>query len=147
LEFGLADTVAELDARPATIREDVLAFVRAMPSHLVLDHGGLVVAHTGLPEALHGLDSDDIRHLAAWGVRSGEIDPADPARRHQWVRDYRGQAAVVYGHTAVSTPVWQHNSIDIDTGCVFGGRLTALRWPERELVSVPAERAYAARGR
>jgi diadenosine tetraphosphatase ApaH/serine/threonine PP2A family protein phosphatase len=125
LEFGLADTVGELDAQPAEVRDEVLSFLRTLPSHVVLDHGDLVVAHTGLPEAVHGLDSDDVRHLAAWGVLTGDVDPGDPAKRHQWVHSYRGRAAVVYGHTAVSAPVWQHNTIDIDTGCVFGGRLTA----------------------
>jgi protein phosphatase len=49
----------------------------------------------------------------------------------------------VYGHTPVPAPVWVNNTINIDTGCVFGGRLTALRYPERELVSVPARRVYA----
>ena len=45
---------------------------------------------------------------------------------------------VVYGHTPVPEPEWLNRTINIDTGCVFGGKLTALRYPERELVSVPA---------
>ena len=49
---------------------------------------------------------------------------------------------VVYGHTPVPDAEWLNNTICIDTGCVFGGELTALRYPERELVSVPAQRAY-----
>jgi protein phosphatase len=48
----------------------------------------------------------------------------------------------VHGHVAVDTPQWVNRTIDIHTGCVVGGRLTALRWPERELVSVPAARTY-----
>src|SRR5262249_32904623 len=62
--------------------------------------------------------------------------------RYPWAQDYRGKAAVVYGHTPVPEATWLNNTICIDTGCVFGGRLTALRYPERELVSVPARRAY-----
>ena len=62
--------------------------------------------------------------------------------RHDWARDYRGTASVVYGHTPVTEARWVNRTICIDTGCVFGGRLTALRWPERELVSVPAARTY-----
>ena len=49
---------------------------------------------------------------------------------------------VVYGHTPVPEPEWLNRTINIDTGCVFGGKLTALRYPEKELVSVPAERTY-----
>src|SRR5262249_6699340 len=52
--------------------------------------------------------------------------------------EYRGRAAVVYGHTPVPEAQWLNSTINIDTGCVFGGRLSALRWPERPLVSVPA---------
>ena len=49
---------------------------------------------------------------------------------------------VVYGHTPVPEAVWVNGTINIDTGCVFGGSLTALRYPERELVSVPARETY-----
>jgi protein phosphatase len=49
---------------------------------------------------------------------------------------------VVYGHTPVPEAEWLNNTICLDTGCVFGGKLTALRYPERELVSVPAHRMY-----
>ncbi len=61
------------------------------------------------------------------------------------VEAYRGSAVVVHGHLPVRTPTWRRRTIDIDTGCVYGGRLTALRWPERALVSVPAARAHAPR--
>ena len=50
---------------------------------------------------------------------------------------------MVYGHTPVAQPEWVNNAINIDTGCVFGGALTALRYPELELVSVPAKAQYA----
>src|SRR5208282_1371810 len=59
-----------------------------------------------------------------------------------WAEDYRGEAMVVYGHTPVPEAVWLNRTICIDTGCVFGGQLTALRYPERELVSVPAHEVY-----
>jgi protein phosphatase len=49
---------------------------------------------------------------------------------------------VVYGHTPTPVAEWINNTICIDTGCVFGGKLTALRYPERELVEVPAARVY-----
>jgi polynucleotide kinase-phosphatase len=49
---------------------------------------------------------------------------------------------VVYGHTPVPEPDWLNRTVNIDTGCVFGGKLTALRYPEKEFVSVPAARTY-----
>ncbi|MEN0005012.1 MAG: polynucleotide kinase-phosphatase, partial [Bacteroidota bacterium] len=62
--------------------------------------------------------------------------------RYNWASEYRGRAKVVYGHTPVPAAEWLNRTIDIDTGCVFGGKLTALRYPEEELVSVPAKQVY-----
>lgn len=147
LLFGLEGTVAEFDAQPPQVRSDALAFFRSLPGHHVFDGGRLVVAHTGLREDLHGVDTPECRHLAAYGVNDDSIDPRDTARRHPWVATYRGAATVVYGHTPVLEAAWNGRTIDIDTGCVFGWRLTSLQWPERTLTSVPAARAYATRRR
>lgn len=49
---------------------------------------------------------------------------------------------VVYGHTPVAEPEWLNRRINIDTGCVFGGKLTILRYPEREMLFVPARKTY-----
>lgn len=148
LLYGLDVTVDELDRADQATRDRVLAALQALPSHHVLDDGALVVAHTGLPESLHGQESPAVRHLAAYGYAIGDADPpADWSARHAWVKDYQGRAAVVYGHTPRSEAVWVGQTIDIDTGCVYGGALTALRWPEREIVQVRAARAYAGAGR
>jgi protein phosphatase len=147
LVWGLAETVAELEREPESFRREVLEFIGSLPGHLVLDGGALVVAHTGLAEAFHLDDSPRARLLAAYGVVDGDMDPGDPERRHAWVADYRGAAAVVYGHTPVAEPVWRNRAIDIDTGCVYGWRLTALRWPERTLDFVRAHRQYVRPGR
>jgi len=48
----------------------------------------------------------------------------------------------VYGHTPVPEPEWLNRTINVDTGCVYGGALSALRYPEKEIVSVPAKRQY-----
>ncbi len=80
--------------------------------------------------------------VCLFGETTGETDEFGLPVRYNWAADYRGKAMVVYGHTPVPEPEWLNNTIDIDTGCVFGGELTALRYPERELVSVPAGRVY-----
>jgi protein phosphatase len=146
LVYGLAETVTELNSASEAFRRDVLTFFQRLPGHLVFDGGRFVVAHTGLPASLHGDTTARTRRLAAYGVAEGEMDPNDPEKRHPWVAHHQGPV-VVYGHTPVLEPAWRNQSIDIDTGCVFGWRLTALRWPERTLVSVPARRVYARRHR
>ena len=139
---GLAETLEQLAAEPDELREQARDFLDRLVSHVVLDDGRLVVAHAGMKESYQGRASGRVRDFALYGETTGETDEFGLPVRLQWAADYRGRAAVVYGHTPVAEPEWHNNTINIDTGCVFGGRLTALRWPERELVSVPAARTY-----
>ncbi|MEV4705569.1 polynucleotide kinase-phosphatase [Actinoplanes sp. NPDC049316] len=147
LTHGLPETLAQLDAEPPEFVADVRAFIEGLVSHYVLDGGRLVVAHAGLKEAYHGRASGRVRSFALYGETTGETDEYGLPVRYPWARDYRGSAAVVYGHTPTPEPEWINNTICLDTGCVFGGKLTALRWPSRELVSVPAAREYYAPAR
>ncbi|MGK5639759.1 polynucleotide kinase-phosphatase [Streptomyces sp. URMC 126] len=139
---GLAETVGQLGAEELEFVERVHAFIRSLVSHYVLDGGALVVCHAGLPEKYHGRTSGRVRSHALYGDTTGETDEFGLPVRYPWAEDYRGRAAVVYGHTPVPNATWLNNTICLDTGAVFGGRLTALRWPERELVDVPAERVW-----
>jgi polynucleotide kinase-phosphatase len=91
---------------------------------------------------MHGRASRAVRAFALYGDTTGETDEYGLPVRYPWAEDYRGKATVVYGHTPVPEATWLNSTICIDTGCVFGGKLTALRYPERELVSVPAGRVY-----
>jgi protein phosphatase len=115
-----------------------------MVSHYVLDDGKLVVAHAGMKEQMQGRGSGAVRSFALFGETTGETDEFGLPVRYNWAADYRGRAMVVYGHTPVAEPEWLNRTINIDTGCVFGGKLTALRYPEKELVSVPALCQYYA---
>ncbi|NEB78103.1 polynucleotide kinase-phosphatase [Streptomyces sp. SID14478] len=139
---GLAETVEQLDRESEEFRDEVRQFVDGLVSHYVLDGGNLVVCHAGLPEKYHGRTSGRVRSHALYGDTTGETDEFGLPVRYPWAEDYRGRAAVVYGHTPVPTATWLNNTICLDTGAVFGGKLTALRWPERELVDVPAERVW-----
>jgi protein phosphatase len=112
-------------------------------SHYVLDGGRLVVAHAGLREEMHGRGSAAVREFCLYGETTGETDEFGLPVRYNWAAEYRGRAAVVYGHTPVPEAEWLNNTVNIDTGAVFGGKLTALRYPEREFVSVPAAREYS----
>jgi protein phosphatase len=139
---GLAQSLAQLAAEPPGFSEQVAAFADRLLSHLVFDDGKLVVAHAGLPAAMHRRASAAVRAFALYGDTTGETDEYGLPVRYPWAQDYRGRAMVVYGHTPVPETTWVNGTICLDTGCVFGGRLTALRYPERELVSVPAREVY-----
>ncbi|QXG77687.1 polynucleotide kinase-phosphatase [Modestobacter sp. L9-4] len=139
---GLETTLAQLAEESEEFRTDVAEFCHGLVSHYVLDGGALVVAHAGLTEELHGRASARVRSFALYGDTTGETDEFGLPVRYPWAQDYRGRAVVLYGHTPVPEPEWVNNTLCLDTGCVFGGRLTALRYPERELVDVPAERTW-----
>lgn len=142
VKHGLADSLRQLEEEPPEFRERVAAFIESLPPHLVLDEGRLVVAHAGLPENLHGEVTEEARAFALYGKTTGERDEHDLPVRINWGAEYGGEARVVYGHVPVREARWQNGTLDIDTGCVYGGKLTALRYPELELVSVPARRVY-----
>ncbi len=146
VKHGLDRTIAELDALPGEVakpfRDGLAEFIYSLVSHYVLDDGKLVVAHAGMKEDMQGRGSGKVREFAQYGETTGETDEFGLSIRYNWAAEYRGQAIVVYGHTPVPEPEWLNRTINIDTGCVFGGKLTALRYPERELVSVPAARVY-----
>ncbi|MFI6039921.1 polynucleotide kinase-phosphatase [Streptomyces sp. NPDC051315] len=139
---GLAETIEQMEHETEEFRAEVRAFLDGLVSHYVLDGGKLVVCHAGLPEKYHGRTSGRVRSHALYGDTTGETDEFGLPVRYPWAEDYRGRAAVVYGHTPVPEATWLNNTICLDTGAVFGGKLTALRWPERELVDVPAERVW-----
>ncbi|MGH3346645.1 MAG: polynucleotide kinase-phosphatase, partial [Nocardioides sp.] len=142
VSHGLAESLAQLEAEPEDFRSAALSFMDGLISHYVLDGGHLVVAHAGLKEAYHGRSSGRVRSFALYGDTTGETDEYGLPVRYPWAQEYRGHATVVYGHTPVPAPEWVNNTICLDTGVVFGGALTALRYPERELVQVPAEQQW-----
>jgi protein phosphatase len=142
VSHGLAESIAQLDLESPEFRQDAAEFMDKLVSHYVFDGGKLVVAHAGLKEEMQGRGSGTVRAFCMYGETTGETDDFGLPVRYNWAADYRGKAMVVYGHTPVPTADWLNNTICIDTGCVFGGSLTALRYPERELVAVPAHRMY-----
>jgi protein phosphatase len=140
---GLADSLAQLEAETPEFRKQVVDFIDSLVSHFVLDDGRLIVAHAGMKESMAGRASGAVREFALYGETTGETDEFGLPVRYNWAAEYRGAAMVVYGHTPVPQPEWLNRTINIDTGCVFGGNLTALRYPEKEIVSVPALFMYA----
>ena len=142
LTHGLADSMRQLEKESPEIRQAMAKFLDGLISHYVFDDGKLVVAHAGLKESMQGRGSGAVREFALFGETTGETDEFGLPVRYNWAADYRGKALVVYGHTPQPEPLWLNNTVNIDTGCVFGGNLTALRYPEKEIVSVGAHATY-----
>ncbi len=142
ISHGLQESIDQLNAEPEGFRISAKQFLSDLRSHYWLDGGKLAVAHAGIKEDMIGRGSPAVRAFTMYGETTGEIDEYGLPVRADWAEHYRSDCAVVYGHTPVVEAEWVNNTICIDTGCVFGGKLTALRWPERELVSVPAEKTY-----
>ena len=139
---GLAETMEALEKRPEAFRERVRTFLESMASHFGLDGGNLVAAHAGMAEHLQNRAGREVREFGLYGDTDGTTDEDGLPVRGDWAGKYRGPAAVVYGHTPTGRPEWVNNTLCIDTGCVWGGPLTALRYPEREVVQVPAREVY-----
>jgi protein phosphatase len=142
ISHGLEQTLNQLSGEPPEFRAEVARFIDGLVSHYVLDDGRLVVAHAGLSEKLQGRASARVRAFCLYGQTTGETDDYGLPVRYPWAEDYRGRSMVLYGHTPVPAPEWVNNTMCLDTGCVFGGTLTALSYPERMLVSVPSARVY-----
>ena len=143
ITHGLANSLEQLEKESPEFRNEVSGFLHDLVSHYVLDGGKLVVAHAGMKEQMQGRASGKVRDFAMYGETTGETDEFGLPVRYNWAAEYRGKAMVVYGHTPVPQPDWLNRTINIDTGCVFGASLTALRYPEKELISVRAHATYA----
>lgn len=139
---GLETTVSEyMSMNPEMkndFRERFLRLYESAPLYHVLDQGRLVIAHAGIREDYIGKNNSKVKTFVLYGDITGQSNPDGTPVRRDWAKNYQGKAAVVYGHTPVREPRVLNNTYNIDTGAVFGGNLTALRYPEIELVSVPS---------
>ncbi|NYF24007.1 bis(5'-nucleosyl)-tetraphosphatase PrpE [Sporosarcina sp. JAI121] len=147
LTHGLETTVAELDALPKEERKDFLSmysrFYEALPLYQSHDDGNLIIAHAGIREDMIGAArSEKMRVFVLYGDITGKKLPDGRPLRRDWAKHYKGNAYIVYGHTPVTDARFVNNTANIDTGCVFGGKLTALRYPEMKTVSVPSRQPF-----
>lgn len=142
MTHGIDKTIAEIEARGEAFKNETAGFIDGLISHYVLDDGKLVIAHAGIKQEYIGRGSARVREFCLYGETTGETDSYGLPVRLDWAADYRGRATVVYGHTACKEVKAQNNTFCIDTGCVYGGKLTAYRYPEREIIDVPAIHQY-----
>ena len=144
---GLETTVAELNTLSAEERDRFLKqyilFYEALPLYHTLDEGNLIIAHAGILEDMIGKGhSEKVRVFVLYGDITGKKLPDGRPERRDWAKKYKGAPFIVYGHTPVKEARFVNNTVNIDTGCVFGEKLTAFRYPEMEIVSVPSSQPY-----
>ena len=147
LNHGLAETTQALNRAGEPFKAKVRTFLTGLKGHLWVDGGALAVAHAGVREMMIGRSSGLVRAFSLYGDTDPRLATDGLPTRYHWALEYKGETSVVYGHTPLEEVGWVNNTLCIDTGCCFGGRLTAMRWPERDIVSVPSRAVYAKRGR
>ena len=143
---GIDATMAQMTDEAPPFHERARLFIEHLPLHLWLDRGALVVVHAGIEEPMLGSSEGRARQYCLYGDTNGTDADGLPIRYH-WAAAYSGAPSIIYGHTPIESAAWVNNTLCIDTGCCFGGGLTALRWPEREILVVPARATYAERRR
>lgn len=141
-KHGLETTVSEFlaleNVKRDSFRKKFINLYESAPLYHVLDNEKLVLAHAGIREEYIGKDHSKVKTFVLYGDITGQTNADGTPVRRDWARNYQGNAVIVYGHTPVKEPRVLNNTYNIDTGAVFGGKLTALRYPEMELVSVPS---------
>jgi len=139
---GLQATIDQMAPEDPAFHARVRRYLSSLPPYLWLDGGSLVVAHAGLEAEMVGKDGGKVRAFALYGDTTGETDGYGSPVRRNWALEHTGDPAIVYGHVAAPDVQAVNNTWCIDTGCCFGGRLTALRWPEREILSIGAGKIW-----
>ncbi|MCC9135315.1 metallophosphoesterase [Pontibacter silvestris] len=143
VRYGLELTIEQMEKYDRAFHIRVKKFLSKLPYYIILDNGKLLIAHAGLQERLHGKNGKGVRGLCLYGPTTSKTDDNGLPVRLDWAAEYCGKAIVIYGHSPVKQPVWRNNTINIDTGCVFGGRLTAISYPDNEITSIEAFKTYA----
>lgn len=143
LKNGLELTVEQLSHETNEFKKQLHQFIDQLPVHYVFDQGNLIIAHAGLPERYHGKVSEKIKVFAIYGDVSGKTDEHGLPIRKDWSLEYQGDAIVVYGHVPRNEHYLSNKTYGIDTGCVFGGKLTCLKHPELEIIQVEAKKVYS----
>ncbi|SDH72129.1 protein phosphatase [Alteribacillus persepolensis] len=142
IKHGLETTVAELEALPnrkyKKIRHAFMELYDHAPWYQHLDHDQVIAAHAGIRSDLIGKQNKAVKTFVLYGDITGEKHSDGTPVRRDWALHYNGKRTIVYGHTPVHEPRIKNNTINIDTGCVFGGKLTALHYPEMTFSDTPS---------
>lgn len=126
-------TLEEIEKQDNNFKNKINDFLSSLPYQIVINNGETIIAHGGLTEKYHGVNSKSMKAMATFGKPTGKKDEHGHPIRLDWAKDYRGEAYVIYGHTPITYPVWTNNTINIDTRCFNTSILSAIRMPEKEI--------------
>lgn len=142
LKHGIETTVAEYaqlcKIKQSETRYQFMTLYEQAPLYLILSDVNAIIAHAGIKEAYIGKNDKDVKRFVLYGDITGETDDHGRPIRKDWSQNYNGSDWIVYGHTPVFEPRIINHTINIDTGCVFGNKLTAFQLPEKQIISVPS---------
>ncbi|MEQ6388294.1 bis(5'-nucleosyl)-tetraphosphatase PrpE [Bacillaceae bacterium S4-13-58] len=141
-QHGLETTVAEweeLSPRDQKeVKEEFITLYETAPLYLQLPEVNAVVAHAGIKRDMIGKKGKRVETFVFYGDITGKTLPNGMPERLDWAEEDTGGDWIIYGHTPVREPRVIGKTMNIDTGCVFGGKLTAFQLPEENIVSVPS---------
>lgn len=143
LKHGIETTVQEFQKlspkEQKQIRYQFTTLYEQAPLYLELPEVNAVIAHAGIKEEYIGRTDKKVKSFVFYGDTTGEIDEKGMPVRLDWAKHYKGSRWIIYGHTPVKDPRTVNRTVNIDTGCVFGNKLTAYRLPEHESIFVPSK--------
>lgn len=146
IQHGLETTVEEYQAlnkkEQVAITNKMIRLYEQAPLYLEIPEVNAVIAHAGIKESLIGRNDKKVKTFVLYGDITGEKLPDGRPVRRDWAKHYTGDRWIVYGHTPVLEPRFVNKTVNIDTGCVFGNKLTAFRLPEEKIISVPSKQPF-----
>jgi diadenosine tetraphosphatase ApaH/serine/threonine PP2A family protein phosphatase len=146
LKNGIETTAAEYEALPKKekkqIRSQFIELYENAPLYLEIAAVNALIAHAGIKESYIGQYDKKVRTFVLYGDITGESDEEGRPIRRDWAKHYKGDRWIIYGHTPVLEARVVNNTVNIDTGCVFGNKLTAYQLPEHRTVSVPSSQPW-----
>lgn len=146
IQHGLETTVEEYEAlntkEQVAIRNKMIRLYEQAPLYLEIPEVNVVIAHAGIKESLIGRYDKKVKTFVLYGDITGEKLPDGRPVRRDWAKQYTGERWIVYGHTPVLEPRFVNKTVNIDTGCVFGNKLTAFRLPEEKIISVASKQPF-----
>jgi polynucleotide kinase-phosphatase len=127
------------------LKQQIKDLLLEAKSHYIIQKNGVntvVAVHAGIKDHYIGKESPRISDFCRYGDTDGLDENGKPIRK-DWSASHKSNELILWGHDPKPQPLMVNNSLNIDQGVVFGGSLTAYRYPERQLVSVKAKQDYA----